>query len=307
MLGSMPFAHRFLTDPEAFPPSLGGRPWGRDSLVLCLPGGPYLIEDIGPAQRIALEEHFGDLIREPFMSPEPGTTLSVFQAPAKWFTEVDFTGQEYTFDQDYQRDVVRVAGKEFLGRMELKIPNRAGLWINRESHLVSHGIFENFLRLVLAYRVLSMGGVLLHSAAVVKDGHAHLFIGRSGAGKSTIAKLGLTAGLDVLSDDMNALVPGDDGRYWAEKLPFAGDLGQTATPKGRYPVAGIYRLRQAEHNAIEPISPARAMAALIACSPYVNADPYRNDRLTANLEQLLGSVSVRELMFNLDVSAWELL
>ena len=175
-----------------------------------------------------------------------------------------------------------MAGERFLARLNLEAPDQAGLWLEKEAELTSRGILENFLRVVLAYRLAQSGGVLLHSAAVVKHGDAHLFIGRSGAGKSTLSRLGLAAGLDVLSDDMNALVP-EGGRYWAEKLPFAGDLGQTAAPKGRYLVAGIYRLEQ----------------------DMFGVDQF--ERVAANLERLIESVPVKELRFNLDGGVWELL
>jgi hypothetical protein len=302
----MPFAERFLTDTAAFPPRLEGRAWGQQNLELDLPGGPYLLDGVSAAQRAELTDRFGDLCREPAGPPQGKPSLSLFQAPAAWFRAVDFTGQEYTFDRDYRAEAVRVAGQGFLGMLDLRVAGRAGLWVSAEADLVAQGIFENFMRLFLAYRLLVTGGSLLHSAAVVKNGHAHVFIGRSGAGKSTISRLGLAAWLDVLSDDMNALVPGG-GRYWAEKLPFAGDLGQTATPKGRYPVAGIYRLEQARENHIQPLSAARALAALVACAPFVNADPHRGEALAASLERLIESVPVRELGFNLDGRVWKVL
>jgi hypothetical protein len=107
------------------------------------------------------------------------------------------------------------------------------------------GVFENFFRLLVAYRLNEIGGALLHSAAVVRDSRAYLFLGRSGAGKSTISKINQDAGLDVLSDDMNALVV-ENGRTLVEKLPFAGDLGQTAERRGGALLAGIFRLEKAE-------------------------------------------------------------
>lgn len=52
-----------------------------------------------------------------------------------------------------------------------------------------------------------LGGVLVHSAAVVCGGRGLLFLGDSGAGKSTIAMLGLQVGAEVLGDDLNFLIP----------------------------------------------------------------------------------------------------
>ena len=53
--------------------------------------------------------------------------------------------------------------------------------------------------------------------------------------------------------------------YFAEKLPFAGDLGQTATPKGRYPLHGIYRLDNAtsHESAPQPIDDGPCQSSVV--------------------------------------------
>ncbi len=63
------------------------------------------------------------------------------------------------------------------------------------------------VRAAMALDVAHRGGCLLHAAALVVDGAAHVAPGRSGAGKSTLAGL---AG-DVLADEVCAVVPGGDG------------------------------------------------------------------------------------------------
>src|SRR6185369_17923284 len=99
----------------------------------------------------------------------------------------------------------------------------AALWTSEDGLLVERGIFENLLRIVVAYHMLELGVVLLHSAALADERGAHVFFGPSGAGKSTISRLGSAAGRSVLSDDMNALRIADDAVV-VEKLPFAGDF-----------------------------------------------------------------------------------
>ncbi|MFZ1574591.1 MAG: hypothetical protein WAT36_05020, partial [Chromatiaceae bacterium] len=83
-----------------------------------------------------------------------------------------------------------------------------------------------------------------HSAAFARAGRAHVVFGHSGAGKSTSSRLALNAGWEVLSDDINALLP-NPGGWRVEKLPFAGDLGQTPSRGRAYPIAGLHWLQQA--------------------------------------------------------------
>ena len=79
-----------------------------------------------------------------------------------------------------------------------------------------------------------------------------MVFGRSGAGKSTSSRLALESGWEVLSDDMNALVR-DQGDWRVEKLPFAGDLGQTPSRSRLYPIAGLHWLQQAADHAAGPM------------------------------------------------------
>ena len=69
-------------------------------------------------------------------------------------------------------------------------------------------LLDTFIRSAVGARVLSRGGLLVHGAALVVDGAAHLFPARSGSGKSTLAA---RAG-HPLADEISAVVePGPDG------------------------------------------------------------------------------------------------
>jgi hypothetical protein len=148
--------------------------------------------------------------------------------------------------------------------------------------------------------LLEQGGVLLHSAAVVSDAGAHVFFGPSGAGKSTISRLSLDAGCAVLSDDMNALRV-TAGGVVVEKLPFAGDLGQTMeTADGIYAVRNLCRLEMGSPAALRDIRAAPAIALLLECAPFVNRNPYKHDEVIEKLEALNSRMPVRVLTFAMD-------
>ncbi len=184
---------------------------------------------------------------------------------------------------------------------------RAALWTPEDQRLVSHAILENFLRAVVAYHLLEQGGVLLHSAAAADDHGAYLFFGPSGAGKSTISRLNHAAGRAVLSDDMNALRLTPDGVV-VERLPFAGDFGQQGGGvAGAYPARALCRLHKGLEPALQPLSPAAAVAALLGCAPFVNQNPYRRDELIDRLLALNARLPVQALTFARDDRFWNLL
>ncbi len=170
-----------------------------------------------------------------------------------------------------------------------------------------NAIFENVLRVVAAYHLLDQGGVLLHSAAIADEAGAHVFFGPSGAGKTTISRLGIAASRSVLSDDMNALRVTAKGVI-VERLPFAGDVGQTQiTADGSFPVHALCRLEKGAMPALRAMRPALAVASLLECAPFVNRNPYRHDELVARLQALNDRLPVRVLTFASDNRFWELL
>ncbi len=301
----MSFGEKFLQYPDLFPNRHSGEAWGEHALAIDFVGGPYLFRGLSEAQVDACQERFGELCRSPQEVPPASVEVRVFQVASREFRAFDMNGWTYTFDRDYTPDGVRLAGFDFVGRLDWMPELSCALWSSEAGGAPFQCLFENFFRVVVAYRLLELGGALLHSACVVSKGEAYLFLGQSGAGKSTISRLGLESGRRVLSDDMNALCP-RDGHTWAEKLPFAGDLGRTPTPRSAYPLRSLNRLRQGVDN-LRPLPTAQAIATLIACAPFVNSDPHRLDRLVANLQDLVGSLPAQELTFSLNGPFWDLL
>lgn len=302
----MSFGDEFLTQPDLFPARDSGELWGSKQMSLEFSGGPYLFRGLSETHVELLSHRYGDLLGAETSADEP-VEIQVFRVAGSDFCELTpIPGRPYAMDLDYRSSMVNVAAPRLMGRISLE-PLRAALWTSVEEplkHVI--GIFENFFRLLVAYRLNQAGGALLHSAAVVRDSQAYLFLGRSGAGKSTISKINQDAGFEVLSDDMNALVI-EEGRAVVEKLPFAGDLGQTGERRGGAPLAGIFRLEKSDHHALHPLPQPQALALLLSCSPYLNADRHRTDRLMENLVSLVQACNVKRLTFRRDPEFWDLI
>jgi hypothetical protein len=119
--------------------------------------------------------------------------------------------------------------------------------------------------LIMTHRLAQREGVEVHAVGLVdRDGSGHLFLGHSGAGKSTTARLWKPeAGVQLLSDD-RIILRQHDGEFWMYGTPWHGDAG-IASP-GRARVTSIFVLEQAPENKIVPLKPSQAVAELFARS-----------------------------------------
>ncbi len=295
------FGEAFLARPDLFPARGSGEPWGEEAVTLDLAGGPYRFEGLSPEQHAAVAERFRPLLTE---APAALPT-QVFVAPPEDFHWFEVRGWNTTFDLDPEPHRLRLAGRGFLGLACWEAP-RGALFISLADPADFLGGFENYLRVLVAYRVLAAGGVLLHSVGLLLDGDAFVLAGRSGAGKSTLGRMALAQGADLLSDELNALWPTPGGLV-VERMPFAGDLGQVCRPPSRHALRGLGLLTQAPCDAVRPVSPGAAVAGLLAAAPFVNADPHREAELFATLAALVRNAPILELRFTLGLQVRETL
>ncbi len=300
----MSFGAGFLREPDLFPARRSGETWGAESVTIDFAAGPYRFEGLSPRQAEVVRRRFGECLAGRDGEP-PAVATPVFRAAAADFVDVDPRGWEWTLDLDHAPDAVRMAGRGFMARLDWRPELTGALWTAVEGALFQE-LFENYFRILAAYRLAACGGALLHSAGIVDDGQAFVLFGRSGAGKSTISRLALAAGRLVLSDDLNAVCSAG-GRTVVQKVPFAGDLGHTRTPRQSYPLRALLALAKGPRSALRPVSAGRALAALIASAPYLNRDPHRLELLTENLERLIGDVQTGILTFDLGGNFWHLL
>jgi hypothetical protein len=308
----MTFGAKFLHRPASFPLAAGSVAWGDREVALDLPGGPYRFTGLSAAQEASVRATFPGALLPPGISPGPPGTpargislappgtpgfppgpaegppaaIRVLRQAAAEYREVDTRGWEYAMDAEWEPAAVRLVGLGLTGRLAWQPGLGGELWTPEDGGARFPGIFENYFRVLVAYRLLDLGGAILHSAGVVKDGAAYLFLGRSGAGKTTISRLSLAQGGEVLSDDLNALFPAPGGCV-VRQLPFTGDLGERGAARREVPLAAVAWLEKQAHDAVAPLSRPRALACMLACSPFVNVDPYRRGRLESVLLALL--------------------
>jgi hypothetical protein len=158
---------------------------------------------------------------------------------------------------------------------------------------------------VLVANLLGRGrGVELHSCGVIDtQGRGHLFVGVSGAGKTTTARLWEAAGANIVSDD-RVIVRELDGVMHMYGTPWHGEAELAIATS--VPLAGVYLLTQAPDNALQSLSHAEAVARLFRCTFPMFHDADALDFTLSFLAKLAAAVPVRELQFVRDGSAVEL-
>ena len=104
-------------------------------------------------------------------------------------------------------------------------------------------------------------GLPLHASLVEKDGFGVIFLGPSGMGKSTQAKLWERyLGADFLIGDRPGMRK-IDGRWIAFGMPWDGK--DAINRQDSVPVRALVWLEQAKENRIAPMNPVQAMSVML--------------------------------------------
>ncbi len=156
--------------------------------------------------------------------------------------------------------------------------------------------------LLFQHRIARNGGMEVHACSLVLDGGAVLFCGRSGAGKSTTARLWrrFRPRTPILSDDRIVLSP-RRGRMWAFGTPWHG-AGGFASPEGR-PLRALLFLRHARRNGVTHLGAADAAARLFARTFPPPWDSAAVGRVLEACGRVAEGVPCYELAFRPDASA----
>jgi hypothetical protein len=165
----------------------------------------------------------------------------------------------------------------------------------------SVNVLEYPLDELLMVNLLTLGrGVEVHACGIEdSDGRGYLFLGQSGAGKTTTARLwnkshGAARGIQILSDD-RVILRRLNGKIWMYGTPWHGEAEFAYST--RTPLTQIFFLGRGEKNEVVPVRPIDAVARLMACSfvPFYNAAAL--DYALAFFEQLTKAIPCGELRF----------
>jgi energy-coupling factor transporter ATP-binding protein EcfA2 len=136
---------------------------------------------------------------------------------------------------------------------------------------------------------------------VVREGNATVFFGPSGSGKTTITRL--STGDLILNDDC-ILITRDGTGFLASGVPFKGAEDIGAADAGAFPIAGLFRLVQADTVSCERLEAPRAVGEITGSIPFVTETTEGFEMVFPVLNELVRAVPVFRLHFRLADDFW---
>jgi hypothetical protein len=245
---------------------------------------------------ISLQSNHGDflnLLRQRYSG-------FVSTSPAQFRLEFDLVNTVKASDDDVR---VRRDGHDWLlarGDFHARWNPETGHGIVRQN--LNPYSLDSVLRIVHSLILATRGGFLLHAASAICDGHAYLFSGVSGAGKTTLTRLA-PPDVTLLTDEISYIRPGDDG-YCAFGTPFAGELARPGENCSA-PISTLFFLEKGPSNRIDEMSSAEAMRRLMRNILFFAEDSELTDALLSTACQFVSRVPVRRLTFYPDGKVWD--
>ena len=214
------------------------------------------------------------------------------------------------YEEDFPENETTIASSCLDGLL-LFDPNTAA----GRSYLLNEGpeCFRPLHRLLWMYLAQVLGerkACFIHSAALVKGRKGYLFLGDSGAGKSSLSKV--VDGAVVLSDD-SPILTRRNGDYQIFSSPYhqmdlSKGLNREAIGRSAR-VEGLYFLFKDDRLYLDEISREEAVSRII--KRYILFFPYLSGRAKSALFDLIMELchrlTIHNLHFSLDQDVWGLI
>lgn len=237
--------------------------------------------------------------------PRPAVTLGVFRDDAGLSLGPARPGEAYRLEVDPREDGLLLGSHHVVlcANDETETSWRAGITLTDGEP--ADRIVENVVRYLVARLCVKAGGFALHGAGVLHDGRAHVFVGPSRSGKTTVVSL--SPGGTSLGDDFSVVIRvRQDWRTTA--VPFDNsERAPSDPPAGLFPVAAIWRLLQAPETAIDKLGAAQATASLMGCTAFPWAMPDLAEGLLEHSGAFVAGAVFGHLRFTKTSEFWSLI
>ena len=155
---------------------------------------------------------------------------------------------------------------------------------------------DNSLMLMFAFSTAPYGTLEMHASVISCGGAGYMFLGRSGAGKSTHSRMWLEniPGSELLNDDNPVVRVAEDGSVTVYGSPWSGK-----TPCYRNasaPLGAMVQIRRSPMNAATPLSIPEAYALISSSS-----SGFRGiDSMADGLHETISAIALSQPCFVLD-------
>lgn len=270
-----------------WPPGMGARADSPQALGFSLATLSFQVDCPDPGLREQLKKRYGNFLAESRGGFEIQVETSG-EAAADARSTPEVSREEAAW-------VVRL----HRARAEFDLPRQCG---RLQGPMTPH-TFDSLLRILLTLLLLEKDGLLLHAATLERGGTALAFLGRSGAGKTTLARL--AGSRQVLTDEISLvrLVEGEPRAYGS---PFWGEMAGAGRPAD-LPLRAFHVLVKDQRNFGERLGETEAVKALLLHTLFFASDPELSERLLHLATRWAACVPVYRFHFVPDPSAWEAL
>jgi hypothetical protein len=168
-------------------------------------------------------------------------------------------------------------------------------------------LLESLLKTAVQLFALETGNaLLLHASCLERNGKAYVFMGRSGAGKTTVAMLSRHTGAARLLREELTFVGGFHAPepLVVATLPIREKHGASAGP-GAYPLEAVYWLEQADEDVVIPLRAAQAFPRVSSAISIGVRDRIMMMPGLDLAEQLTERVPVKTLRFRRSARFWD--
>lgn len=244
--------------------------------------GPFFGAPDKPIGRVSLcwEESQGMPVPQGELVYDPGSIWRMYREKQEYYAEI-------TYDQNGTAAIPQAVLRANSTWDDLTLAEqRSG---SQWTSVLNLGAGE----LLLRTRILLTGGLVFHASGIDDNGRGVVFVGHSGAGKSTQAGLWSSLpGVIAMNDDRIAIRPNVSGAV-CYGTPWGGDKDIARNHSA--PLSAIILLEQSPENKIERLSVSSAVPMLLARCFLPYWDPSLMQRAFGNLDTILASVPVYRL------------
>ena len=166
-------------------------------------------------------------------------------------------------------------------------------------------LLENFFRVLFAFLLVDNEGVLLHAAGVEYENAGYVFVGQSGAGKSTIARL-LKGRGKIYSDDIVAVIK-RNGKYLLFSTPFRGEETLWLAENRGVELRKVFVPIKSSRTYTVVADRGDAVSKLIANAPFIHDSDRHLLKLLDFVEKFVKKIPVYKLYFEKNAPVWEVI